>query len=973
MRLTIAWSLRFAIASLAMVTLAMLPGSALAQSAGQPTCPPGTSWSASAGSCVPTSQQAQSTQQQAQSTQTMTYPSAPQGNTTGSPSGVGGVLSGTGITPGQAVAIAKSLSPQELGAIAAKLGMSPDQLQALQSSLANGTLSQGQIDALSARLGAQGIGPDQIQQLGPALGLSPDQINQLQGNLSRIQSGTAMTPAQQAAAVPSPGAQPTTAAKAPPSAIENIFRNIDTAQQQVPEFTGPEELEQFGYNFFTSPANAQSLNISPNVPVGPDYVVGPGDQLQLMMWGTRNETDILVVNRDGAVEVPSIGPIQVAGLKFDRARQVIESKVEQITGVHAAVTMGQIRTITVFVVGDVTNPGPYTVNSLARVTDALVAAGGPTKVGTLRRIQLKRGNQLVRTIDLYDVLLRGDTSADVRLEDRDVVFVPPIGAVTGIAGNLKRPGIYELGGRQETLSQVLSLAGGTDPFAYTQRIQIERVDNHQRRVILDTTLDKLGDRRFTVSDGDLVKVFPVLPEQKNRVSLVGNVYRPGDYQWHPGMKFSDLVSMGEGVQPRTYFQYALVKRLEGKELYPHYLPVNLGQALDHPASAADIPLQPLDTVTIYNQDDLRNLPTVTVTGEVRIPGTYRLDPNMKVSDLIYLAGGLTEAAYQKSAELARTEVVDGTVTRHQYIDVDLRSALDRDHSSDLVLAANDQLFIRSATNWHLPWTVTVGGRIARPGAYTIHEGEHLSSLIEQAGGFLPDAFPQGMIFTRQAVQKAQQTELDKARLDLQQQLAQATLTQASLTTASATSGSGASASTTAMMASMQQLLASSAGLQATGRVVVRWKGSKFVGPDDLLLEDKDSIMIPRQPSSVSIIGQVYNPTAVIARPELTVRNYLDLAGGPTQMADTDHIYIIKADGNVMTSEGYRDMQRSHVFPMLPLISGGLDSATLNAGDTVYVPYKIPDFTNLTITKDITQIIAQSAQAMAVVGILATNI
>jgi protein involved in polysaccharide export with SLBB domain len=782
-----------------------------------------------------------------------------------------------------------------------------------------------------------------------------------------------MTPAQQAAAVPSPGAQPTTAAKAPPSAIENIFRNIDTAQQQVPEFTGPEELEQFGYNFFTSPANAQSLNISPNVPVGPDYVVGPGDQLQLMMWGTRNETDILVVNRDGAVEVPSIGPIQIAGLKFDRARQIIESKVEQITGVHAAVTMGQIRTITVFVVGDVTNPGPYTVNSLARVTDALVAAGGPTKVGTLRRIQLKRGNQLVRTIDLYDVLLRGDTSADVRLEDRDVVFVPPIGAVTGIAGNLKRPGIYELGGRQETLSQVLSLAGGTDPFAYTQRIQIERVDNHQRRVILDTTLDKLGDRRFTVSDGDLVKVFPVLPEQKNRVSLVGNVYRPGDYQWHPGMKFSDLVSMGEGVQPRTYFQYALVKRLEGKELYPHYLPVNLGQALDHPASAADIPLQPLDTVTIYNQDDLRNLPTVTVTGEVRIPGTYRLDPNMKVSDLIYLAGGLTEAAYQKSAELARTEVVDGTVTRHQYIDVDLRSALDRDHSSDLVLAANDQLFIRSATNWHLPWTVTVGGRIARPGAYTIHEGEHLSSLIEQAGGFLPDAFPQGMIFTRQAVQKTQQTELDKARLDLQQQLAQATLTQASLTTASATSGSGASASTTAMMASMQQLLASSAGLQATGRVVVRWKGSKFVGPDDLLLEDKDSIMIPRQPSSVSIIGQVYNPTAVIARPELTVRNYLDLAGGPTQMADTDHIYIIKADGNVMTSEGYRDMQRSHVFPMLPLISGGLDSATLNAGDTVYVPYKIPDFTNLTITKDITQIIAQSAQAMAVIGILATNI
>src|SRR5579885_3033616 len=652
----------------------------------------------------------------------------------------GSVLNGTGLSPGQLASMASKLSPTQIQMIAAKLGMSADQLQALQRSLANGTISQSQIDSLSARLGAQGVNPQDVQTIGAMLGLSSDQINQLQSNMSRIGAGTAQT-----APPPIPmvqyqsNLQGGAPANAGPSQIEQTFRTIDLTQGQVPEFTGPEDLQQFGYSFFSSQANIQNLNISPFVPVGPDYVLGPGDQMQVMMWGTRNETDPLIVDRNGAVQVPSIGPIQVAGMKFDRAKQVIESKVEQITGVHAAVTMGQIRTITVFVVGDVTNPGPYTVNSLARVTDALVAAGGPTKVGTLRRIQLKRGNQLVRTIDLYDVLLRGDTSADVRLEDRDVVFVPPIGAVTGIAGNLKRPGIYELGGRQETLSQVLSLAGGTDPFAYTQRIQIERVDNHQRRVILDTTLDKLGDRRFTVSDGDLVKVFPVLPEQKNRVSLVGNVYRPGDYQWHPGMKFSDLISMGEGVQPRTYFQYALVKRLEGKELYPHYLPVNLGQALDHPASAADIPLQPLDTVTIYNQDDLRNLPTVTVTGEVRIPGTYRLDPNMKVSDLIYLAGGLTEAAYQKSAELARTEVVDGTVTRHQYIDVDLRSALDRDHSSDLVLAANDQLFIRSATNWHLPWTVTVGGRIARPGAYTIHEGEHLSSLIEQAGGFLPDA------------------------------------------------------------------------------------------------------------------------------------------------------------------------------------------------------------------------------------------
>jgi protein involved in polysaccharide export with SLBB domain len=925
-----------------------------------------------------------------------TMPAAPSGTGTSS-SGIGsGVLSGTGISQSQALSLAKSLSPDQISAIASSLGMSSDQLQALQTSLVNGTLSSGQIDALSARFGAQGITSDQIKAVGPILGLSQSQITQLQNNLGKIQSGTSQAPtAPSTGLYPSsgsyfPGAapggyQPNPASgyligpqglpvQLPPSPIESIFATVDTNSGQVPEFTGPENLQQFGYSFFTTQANLQNLNISPNVPVGSDYVLGPGDQVQVMMWGTRNETDLLVVDRTGAVQIPALGPIQVAGMKFDLAKQVIESKVQQITGVHASVTMAQIRTIMVFVVGDVTAPGPYTVNSLATVTDALVAAGGPAKTGTLRRIQLKRANQVIKILDLYDVLLQGDTSADVRLEDRDVVFVPPIGAVAAVAGDLKRPAIYEMSSIRQSLASVLRLAGGADAFAYRRRIQIERIDNHERRVIVDTTLDNLSDGRISVSDGELIKIFPVLPDQKNKITLVGNVYRPGDYQWRSGMRFSDLVSLGEGVQPRTYFRYALVKRLQGKQLYPHYLPIDLGRALEDPDDAANIELQALDTVTIYNQDDLRNLPTVSVTGEVRIPGIYRLDPNMKISDLVYLAGGLTDSAYQKTAELARTQVAGGSVTQHQYVDVDLRSALDRDRSNDLALAPNDELFVRAATNWHLPWTVTLSGRIARPGAYTAHEGEHLSTLIEQAGGFLPDAFPRGIVFVRQAVQQEQQNDLDKARVDLQQQLAQASLMQASLTAASATSSSGgASMSTTAFMATMQQILSSSSSLQATGRIVVKWTGSAFSGPDDLVLQDQDNITIPRQPSSVSVLGQVYNPTAITSRPELTVRNYLDLAGGANTMADTDHLLIIKADGAVISSEGYNDSRKGRIFPLLPIISGGIDEALLEPGDTVYIPYKIPDFTNITTTKDITTIIAQSAQTVAMVAILASQL
>src|SRR5579885_22916 len=882
----------------------------------------------------------------------------------------GSVLNGTGLSPGQLASMASKLSPTQIQMIAAKRGMSADQLQALQRSLANGTISQRQIDSLSARLGAQCINPQDVQTIGAMLGLSSDQINQLQSNMSRIGAGTAQT-----APPPNPmvqyqsNLQGGAPANAGPSQIEQTFRTIDLTQGQVPEFTGPEDLQQFGYSFFSSQANIQNLNISPFVPVGPDYVLGPGDQMQVMMWGTRNETDQLIVDRNGAVQVPSIGPIQVAGMKFDHAKQVIESKVEQITGVHASVTMGQIRTMNVFVVGDVNNPGPYTVNSLARLTDALVAAGGPTKVGSLRRIQLKRGNKVVLNVDLYNVLLHGDTSADVRLQDRDVVFVPSIGPVVGVAGDLKRPGIYELTERRQNLGSVLNLAGGVDAYAYTRRIQVERVDNHQRRVIVDTTLDKLPIEQLTISDGDLVKVFPVLPVHRNKVTLLGNVFRPGDYQWKPGLKLSDLIAMGEGVQPRTYFHYALVKRLEGKQLYPHYLQVNLGQALENPNTAADIPLQVFDEVTVYNQDDLRNLPTVTVTGEVRIPGTYKLDPNMRISDLVYLAGGLTDSAYQKSAELARTQVADGSVTQHHYLEVDLRKALDGDKSGDLTLQPNDELFVRTATNWHLPWTVMVSGRVARPGSYTVHENERLSSLIGEAGGFLPDAYPQGMVLVRDSVKEEQQKELDKARLDLQQQLATAAFSQSSLSQTS----SGASQSTSAVLASAQQILASSSTLQASGRIVVNYGKHGFSGPEDVVLQDKDDITIPRQPSSVNVLGQVYNPTAVIARPGLTVRRYLDLAGGPTTLADTDHLLVIRADGGVVTPEGYKDAEENRTFPLLPIFSGGLEEASLNPGDTIYVPYKIPDYTSLTVKKDITQIIAQTAQSVAMVGILATNL
>ena len=920
-------------------------------------------------------------------------PSLNSGVQTGNASAaVSEMLSGTGISPAQAAAIAKSVSPAELNAIAGSMGMTPDQIQALQGAVSNGRVSSSQIDSLSVRLGISGISATQVQSIGRALGLSDAQVAQLQQNLQRIQTGTGMAspqgtlPGSAAPASLLQGTQssggylraPSVGGSAYYSDLENTYRTMDLVTGQVPEFTGPEELSQFGYDFFSSSGNVANLSASQNVPVNADYVVGPGDQLQLMVWGTRNETDPLPIGRDGAVTIPGIGPVQVAGLHFDEAKEIIKGKVEQITGVHASVTMGQIRTISVFVVGAVASPGPYTLNSLARISNALAAAGGPTKVGSLRRIERKHDNQLVGVVDLYDVLLRGDTAADTRLDDHDVILVPTIGPVIAIAGDVKRPAIFEMSRPKQSLASVLSMTGGISAFASTQRIQVERVESHQRRVVVDARLDSIAIHNFSVSDGDLIKVFPVLPNQKNKVTLLGNVFRPGDYQWHPGLRLSDLITLGEGVQPKTYFRYALIKRLEGKQLYSHYVPVDLSTALDVPRGDADPMLEVFDTVTIYNQDDLRDIPTVTITGEVRIPGTYKLDPNMKLSDLIYLAGGLTDRAYQKNAELARTQVVAGTMTRHTYMDVDLRKALHGQNPENLALRSNDQLYIRSATNWHLPWTITVNGRVARPGVYTVHEGERLSALLQKCGGLLPDAFPEGMVFIRKSIKETEQKQLDQARLELQQEVAQVSLVQAQL--AASPGSSSHAAESAGSFATMQQILASSTGMQATGRLVIHFPQGQFDGAqeefdpiDNPVLEEDDTIDMPRRPSSVSVLGQVYSPTSVLARPGLRVQEYLALAGGPTTLADTKHIMVIKADGEIMTSDGYASAERNRTFPFLPLLSGGLDEATLNVGDTVYVPNRIPDFTKLQVTKDVTTIIAQSVQSLAVLGILAASI
>jgi protein involved in polysaccharide export with SLBB domain len=327
------------------------------------------------------------------------------------------------------------------------------------------------------------------------------------------------------------------------------------------------------------------------------------------------------------------------------------------------------------------------------------------------------------------------------------------------------------------------------------------------------------------------------------------------------------------------------------------------------------------------------------------------------------------------AELARTQVVNGATTSHTFEDIDLLAALNGSDVHNPLLVANDQIFVRRASNWHLPWVVTVRGEVARPGPYTIHDGERIASLLERAGGLLPEAYLPATVLIRQSIKELQQQRLDEARHRLQEAILRA---QMKTSTAAMQSGSDQSKNmmnSPEAIATMEKVLSDTQNQQAQGRLVIHMRPLDELAnsPDNVAMNDQDQLLIPRRPAAVNVLGQVYSPNAIVFRPGLSTRDYLEQAGGPNEGADPDHIMVIKADGSVLTEDGIKASKQSTMFPLLPVISGGLMTAKLDPGDTVYVPERLVYVNKLQETATIAQIVANAATALAVVGLLATNL
>jgi protein involved in polysaccharide export with SLBB domain len=433
------------------------------------------------------------------------------------------------------------------------------------------------------------------------------------------------------------------------------------------------------------------------------------------------------------------------------------------------------------------------------------------------------------------------------------------------------------------------------------------------------------------------------------------------------MRIIDLIRAAQGPGDHTFFDYALLQRREGNDqhqLKPY--PINLGEALSSQLSSDDALLRPEDTLTIFSQNELSQVPTVSIRGEVRKPGSYPLTPGMSVRELVYGAGGLLENASRDRAELSRTEIANGAMAKYIHMDLDLRRALSAMDNQDVALQAGDELYVQQASNWHAPWHVDLEGQVMRPGPYPIREGERLSSVLEACGGFRPDAYPRAAIFIRQSVKQLQDQQLDQARSRLQQDIARLAL---------APKQAGQSDTGADTLVALKTVLSQADSQQAVGRMVIHISSISTLerSQDNVVLENADRLVIPTTPASVQVLGQVYNPNAIVYQPALTVQDYLQKAGGATDGGDAEHIYVVKSDGSVLTDQGVREAGKNRVFPLLPSVSGGLMGQRLEPGDTVYVPEKLLYISSLQYSKDVTQIVANAATGLAVLAILATTL
>jgi polysaccharide export outer membrane protein len=732
------------------------------------------------------------------------------------------------------------------------------------------------------------------------------------------------------------------------------------------EPTGAERLKPFGYDVFRERQMAFAQGA--DVPVPANYAVGPGDTVLVELSGKRSGSYSLVVDREGRLHLPDFGPMPVAGLSFDRMRSQIEQRVAQeMIGVRATVSVGELRSIQVFVLGEVEHPGSYVVSSLTTVTNALLASGGITEVGSLRNIEVKRRGALLGRLDLYELLLKGDAAGDLRLQAGDAVFVPPVGITAGIDGRVRRPAIYEVRPGAK-VADLLELSGGLAPDADGAVATLERISADHERIVLNVDLGTAAGRNLELRAGDVLTVPKVLDDLSRTVTLEGHVMRPGRYAWRDGMHLSDLLGSLQALKIGADQRYILIHREHLPDRRIELLSADAVAAFGNRGSAADPLLASRDRVIVFDMQRDRGsaladvltelrlqtrdndpVPVVSIYGRVRAPGQYPLERDMTVADLIRAGGGLDEAAYTAVAELTRFNVVNGEARETEVQELKLSEILARSSSADVPLKAYDKIVIKETPDWNEQGTVRLTGEVRFPGEYPIRKGETLSSVVMRAGGLTDHAFAEGAVFTRDEIKNQEREQLDSLARRLQNDLAVLAL-QGSQTANDKQNPQQA-------LAVGQSLLTQLQSAKPTGRLVINLERAlEHTGSDeDIQLRAGDNLIVPPLRQYVTVIGEAQNPTSHVWRHGLGRDDYLRMSGGTTNKADSKRIYVVRANGSVVMHSGSRWFSRSDV--------------DMRPGDTIVVPLDTQKMRPLPLWTAVTTVIYNLAVAVAAIGSL----
>ena len=577
------------------------------------------------------------------------------------------------------------------------------------------------MDSASAALAMASLGSSGRDMNGPpSSGMSP--VVPVRPSSRRSQQNALIEPAEMARK------------QSPYTDIPSLY---DMYLQAVPR---PATPRRFGSEVFEN-GTRDPQYIPMDLPVGPDYVVGPGDGLSIDLWGGVSQRFFRTVDREGRVSLPEAGPVLVSGRNLADVQQDLQRILRtEFRDVSAEVSLARLRTIRIYEVGDVANPGAYDISSLSTPLNALFAAGGPTPKGSLRIVKHYRGNQLVQVVDLYDLLLHGVKSDMARLDNGDTVLVPPIGPQVTVEGMVRRPAIYELKD-EKNLAAVLELSGGLLPAAALRHIEVQRLVAHDKQTMLSLDIPEIGDsaevtkklEAFQIQDGDRIRIFPIASYNQDAIYLDGHVIRPGRYSYRENMRVTDVIASYKDLLPEPAANYAEIIRLNPPDFHPTVESFDLADTFANPAQAPV--LHPMDTVRIFSRFDFENPPVVSVWGDVRAPGTYRTSGQIRLGDAIHLAGGLAPDAQKEDAQVFRY-LPDG---KFKIFSVNLSEALSGDPTENIVLQPRDRLLIHRNPDAVEPATVYIQGEVARPGRYPLTTNMTVAELIQVGGGLKPSA------------------------------------------------------------------------------------------------------------------------------------------------------------------------------------------------------------------------------------------